>query len=128
MIPANRSTFPLTSAPFGLPSRSPLEVIRHPYWPCCGLRYPDGPARPVVGPHTPFIKDAPAVVPLEYTLKVVEAGSQKVVSRVKLASRAEAKAALVLLGRTGNQTILMRGGLGEFCRLPRQSVHVPLSL
>jgi hypothetical protein len=109
MVPANRSNFPRP--------RSPLEVIRHPYWPCCSLRYPHGPARPVVGPHTPFIREAPKVVPLEYTLKVIDTGSKRVVSRVKLASRDEATAALMLLGRTGNQTILMRGGLGEFCRL-----------
>jgi hypothetical protein len=107
VVPANRSTFPS--------SRSRLEVIRHPHWPGGSLRYPDGPARPVVGPHTPVIKDAPAVVPLEYTLKVIEADSKKVVSRAQLASRDEARAALLLLGKTGNQAILMRGKMGEFC-------------
>jgi hypothetical protein len=58
------------------------------------------------------------VVPLEYTLKVIDTRRKKIVSRAKLASRDEAMAALALLGATGYHTVLTRGGLGEFCLLP----------
>jgi hypothetical protein len=101
-----------------VPGMPILPITEHEYWPCCRSG-PKGEVRPVVGPHTPFCGGQRISLPLVYTLKVIEPGSCRVVTSLRMAGPEEALAALKLLGPTDLQPVLVGKTTAQF--FPRAS-------